>query len=109
MPLVLPESHPAAGVASDPPTTATRDAEARARPVRIGIINIMPKLEAYEPLLLGPLSRVPELVEPVFIRLESHTYQSSDQHHIERFYGPFDAAVARAPLAGLIGTGAPVA
>lgn len=74
-------------------------------PLRIGIVNIMPKMEAYEPLLLGPLSRVSLPVEPVFIRLGTHAYNSSDHGHLERFYRPFDAKSA---LDGLIVTGAPV-
>ena len=74
-------------------------------PVRVGIVNIMPKTEAYEPLLLGPLSRVKHrIVEPVLIRLESHSYHSSDRAHLET-YKTFEQAGA---LDGLIITGAPV-
>lgn len=73
--------------------------------VRVGIVNIMPKLEAYEPLLLGPLSRVKHVVEPVLIRLESHAYHSSDRAHLEARYRTFADAGA---LDGLIITGAPV-
>jgi homoserine O-succinyltransferase len=74
-------------------------------PVRVGIVNIMPKTEAYEPLLLGPLSRVKQrVVEPVLIRLESHSYHSSDRAHLET-YKTFEQA---GPLQGLIITGAPV-
>lgn len=78
------------------------------RPVRVGIVNIMPKLEAYEPLLLGPLSRATRPVEPVLIRLTTHRYASSDQAHLERHYRSFTEAVDEAPLDGLILTGAPV-
>ncbi len=99
MPLILPESHPSRGGSAAAPAGP---------PVRVGIVNIMPKLEAYEPLLLGPLGRVREWVEPVFLRLESHRYQSSDEHHLAQFYQTFDAALARGSLSGLIITGAPV-
>ncbi len=78
------------------------------RSARIGIVNIMPKLEAYEPLLLGPLARTRVPVEPVLIRLETHRYQSSDQSHLDRHYVTFDAAIAAGPLDGLVITGAPV-
>ena len=100
MGLVLPDDHPA------------RDAFERATgvgaPVRVGIVNIMPRLEAYEPLLLGPLSRVTRDVEPVFLRLESHAYGSSDHAHLDRFYRPLGAALAAGRLDGLVITGAPV-
>jgi homoserine O-succinyltransferase len=77
-------------------------------PVRIGVINIMPKLETYEPLLLGPLVRSAHAVDPVLIRLESHDYTSSDPSHLGRFYRPFADVIAEAPLDGLILSGAPV-
>ena len=67
----------------------------------------MPRLEAYEPLVLEPLSRARRAVEPVLIRLASHRYASSDQAHLDRHYRSFAAAIAR-PLDGLIITGAPV-
>jgi len=101
MAIVLPEGHPRQqlGVADGEP--------GRSR-VRVGIINIMPRMEAYEPYLLEPLADHAEVVEPVFVRLGSHGYQSSDHAHLDRFYRPFDAAIAEAPLDGLIVTGAPV-
>jgi homoserine O-succinyltransferase len=76
--------------------------------VRIGVINIMPKLETYEPLLLEPLARSTHVVEPVRIRLESHDYTSSDPSHLGRYYRPFADVIAEAPLDGLILSGAPV-
>jgi homoserine O-succinyltransferase len=77
-------------------------------PLRVGIINIMPKAESYEGYLTRPLSRWPGTVELVWIRLESHTYSSSDQRHIAGAYRTFGQAVGTAPLDGLILTGAPV-
>jgi homoserine O-succinyltransferase len=102
MPILLPEGHPSAPLA-----VPRREGENRRR-VRIGIINIMPRLEAYEPHLLGPLARAHALVEPLFVRLQSHAYQSSDHGHLDRFYRTFDAISEEAPLDGLILTGAPV-
>jgi homoserine O-succinyltransferase len=78
------------------------------RPLRIGILNIMPKGEVYEPLLLYPLSRTIIQVEPVWLRLRSHTYKTTDQNHLEIYYDYFDNTIANAPLDGLILTGAPV-
>jgi homoserine O-succinyltransferase len=74
-------------------------------PLKVGIVNIMPRLEAYEPLLLRRLAASARAVEPVFIRLESHGYTSSDRAHLDRFYRTFEKAGS---LDGLIITGAPV-
>jgi homoserine O-succinyltransferase len=77
-------------------------------PLRVGIINIMPRAETYEPNLLRPLAQAACIVEPIWIRLESHVYGSSDAQHIARRYLTFEQAAATSPLDGLILTGAPV-
>jgi homoserine O-succinyltransferase len=78
------------------------------RALRLGILNIMPKAEAYEFSLLHPLGRSVLQVEPVWIRLRTHRYRSSDSDHLRRLYVTFEEAVERRPLDGLILTGAPV-
>lgn len=88
----------------------TEDQAARMdiRPLRIGILNVMPKAEEYEFSLLHPLGRSVLQVEPVWIRLHKHRYGSSDQGHIDRLYVSFEDAIARQRLDGLVLTGAPV-
>lgn len=76
--------------------------------LRIGIINIMPQAELYEPMLLGPLARAFFEVEVVWIRLRSHSYSSSLQDFILENYVSFHEAIQSQPLDGLILTGAPV-
>lgn len=76
-------------------------------PIRVGIINIMPRAEIYELSLLRPLERAPQAVAPVWIRLRDHRYGSSDAAHLEAHYVRFEDAV-RDPLDGLILTGAPI-
>jgi homoserine O-succinyltransferase len=76
-------------------------------PLRVGIINIMPRAEAYEINLLRPLGRAPQVVEPIWIKLQSHRYTSSDQAHLRAHYVPIEEAT-REPLDGLILTGAPI-
>lgn len=78
------------------------------RALRIGILNIMPKAETYEFMLIHPLGRSVLQIEPVFIRLKNHTYTSSNQEHLSSLYVTFEQAVRRSYLDGLILTGAPV-
>jgi homoserine O-succinyltransferase len=78
------------------------------RALRVGILNIMPRAETYEFSLLHPLGRSVLQIEPVWIRLKTHNYTSSDQSHLDKLYVPFEEAVARSRLDGLIVTGAPV-
>ena len=78
------------------------------RALRIGILNIMPKAETYEFSLLHPLGRSIMQIEPVWIKLKTHSYQSSDKSHLNKMYLPFEDVVAKKPLDGLIVTGAPV-
>ena len=78
------------------------------RALRIGILNIMPKADTYEFSLLHPLGRSIMQIEPVWIRLDTHTYTSTDPSHLEKLYIPFKDAVDKNRLDGLIVTGAPV-
>jgi len=77
------------------------------RPLRIGILNIMPQAETYEVRVLRPLGRTLIQIEPIWIRLENHVYQSSDREHLLRTYRTF-AQASEKKLDGLIVTGAPV-
>jgi homoserine O-succinyltransferase len=78
------------------------------RALRIGILNIMPTAENYEFSLLHPLGRSVLQIEPVWLRLNTHEYSSTNQTHLEHFYIPFEEAIDRRKLDGLIVTGAPV-
>lgn len=78
------------------------------RPLRIGILNIMPHAEDYEFNLLAPMGRSILQIFPIWIRLQTHCYSSSDQAHIDSNYIPYDWASALEILDGLIVTGAPV-
>lgn len=78
------------------------------RPLRIGILNVMPRAESYEYSILQPLGRSIIQIEPVWIRLETHEYKTSNWEHIRHLYVTFDEAMASAPLDGLVLTGAPV-
>jgi homoserine O-succinyltransferase len=74
------------------------------RPLRIAVINLMPKAEAYEPLLRAVLAEA----ELVFVRLRGHVYASSEQIKLASEYVYFEQARAAGPLDGLVVTGTPV-
>lgn len=111
MSVVLPNEHRHRGELEHRGVLCISEQEANRadiRPLRVGILNIMPKGETYEPYLLFPLSRTIIQIEPIWIRLHSHAYKTTDQDHLELYYDYFENAIARAPLDGLIVTGAPV-
>jgi len=68
----------------------------------------MPKAETYEYSLLLPLGRSIIQIEPVWIRLETHAYKTSNWEHIKNLYVTYGEAMSQRPLDGLILTGAPV-
>ena len=78
------------------------------RPLRIGILNIMPLGKEYEFNLLHPLGLSPLQIQPIWIRLKSHFYKTWDVAHLETLYVSWEEAMTPNPLDGLIITGAPV-
>ncbi|MBT3225685.1 MAG: homoserine O-succinyltransferase [Deltaproteobacteria bacterium] len=78
------------------------------RPLRIGILNIMPNVQTYEFNLLYPLGKSILQIIPVWIKLSMHQYHSSSQEHLNDLYVTFREAIHDRPLDGLIITGAPV-
>jgi homoserine O-succinyltransferase/O-acetyltransferase len=78
------------------------------RALHIGILNIMPKADSYEYSLLHPLGRSVMQIEPIWIKLNTHTYSSTDHLHLDKLYVSFKDAVDKQHLDGLIVTGAPV-
>ena len=78
------------------------------RPLRIGILNIMPLGKQYEFNLLHPLGLSPLQIEPIWIRLQTHTYKTWDINHLNNHYMNWEEANIEKPLDGLIITGAPV-
>ena len=78
------------------------------RPLMIGILNIMPLGKQYEFNLLHPLGLSPLQIEPIWIRLKSHSYRTWDLEHLKNLYVYWEEAMSPKPLDGLIITGAPV-
>ena len=78
------------------------------RPLRIGILNIMPLGKQYEFNLLHPLGLSPLQIEPIWIRLKTHSYKTWDIDHLNNHYLSWEEANEKQFLDGLIITGAPV-
>ena len=78
------------------------------RPLRIGILNIMPLGKQYEFNLLHPLGLSPLQIEPIWIKLNTHSYKTWDLSHLSKHYVGWEEAMSPNPLDGLIITGAPV-
>ena len=93
------------GIRWIPPAQAKRQ---DIRPLRIGILNIMPLGEKYEFNILHPLGLSVLQLEPVWIRLESHSYKSWEPKHVADIYVTYKEAMRDQSLDGLILTGAPV-
>jgi homoserine O-succinyltransferase len=111
MSVVIPQNHHARTTLEQRGVICLSDDEANRadiRPLRIGILNIMPKGESYEPYLLFPLSRTIIQIEPIWLRMHTHKYKTTDQSHLDLNYNYFENTIAHAPLDGLVVTGAPV-
>ena len=93
------------GIRWIPPSQAKRQ---DIRPLRIGILNIMPLGEKYEFNILHPLGLSVLQLEPIWIRLESHNYKTWEQNHVDDIYQTYENATREQKLDGLILTGAPV-
>ncbi len=85
--------------------------------VRVGVINLMPEAEHYEPMLARALDHGaqrtssadgPLALQLPWIRLREARYASSDRDHLARHYRTWSEAGRGHGLDGLIVTGAPV-
>ena len=74
----------------------------------IGILNIMPLGKQYEFNLLHPLGLSPLQIEPVWIKLKTHSYKTWDLNHLNNLYITWEEANNSEPLDGIIITGAPI-
>ncbi len=77
------------------------------RPLRIGILNLMPLKEDTEVQLLRSLSNSPLQVDVTFLTTETYTGKNTATSHLDKFYQTFED-VKDKKLDGLIITGAPI-
>ena len=77
------------------------------RPLKVIILNIMPKKIETECQLLRLLSNTPLQVDIELLQMASHVSRNTSHHHLEAFYKTFDEIKDRR-YDGMIVTGAPV-
>lgn len=77
------------------------------RPLKVGILNLMPLKEDTELQILRSLSNTPLQVDVTFVHVSSHESKNTSMSHLNKFYVPF-SAIKGHKFDGFIITGAPV-
>lgn len=110
MPITLPETLPAfdvlrrEGVMVMSPERAARQ---DIRPLRIGLLNLMPKKIQTENQFARLIGATPLQIDLHLIRMTEHQTRNTAAEHMETFYRPFQE-VKGEKFDGLIITGAPI-
>ena len=110
MPIKLPENLPAFDVlTSEGVMVMSDDRAARQdiRPIRIGLLNLMPKKIQTENQFARLIGATPLQIELSLIRMSEHQTRNTAAEHMEEFYHPF-SEMKDEKFDGLIITGAPI-
>lgn len=110
MPIKIPEALPAAQTLAEENIFIMGEQRAttqRIRPLRIGILNLMPTKVATETQLLRLLGNTPLQVEVELLHTKTHESKNTSKEHLLKFYKTFDD-VKDSFFDGFIITGAPV-
>ena len=110
MPIKIPNDLPAVKTLTEENIfvmTETRALTQDIRPLKILILNLMPKKIETETQLARLLGNTPLQVEPTLIRTKSHIAKNASEEHLLAFYKTFDD-VKHLTFDGMIITGAPV-
>ena len=112
MPIKIPKELPAFEALSGERVfvmTNERAEQQDIRPLRVGIVNLMPTTLDTEIQLLRLLGRSPLQIDITFLNMGSHTSKNAPPGHLERFYTSAEKIVdMKVRFDGLIITGAPV-
>ena len=110
MPIKIPDSLPASKILENENIfvmTEYRALHQDIRPLRIVILNLMPKKIETETQLLRLLSNSPIQVDIELLQTKSHTSKNTPSEHLFKFYKTFDE-IKDERFDGMIITGAPV-
>ncbi len=77
------------------------------RPIRIGLLNLMPLKEETELQILRSLSNTPLQVDVIFVNVSNHESKNTPTSHLNKFYQTFEE-IKDQKFDGFIITGAPV-
>lgn len=77
------------------------------RPLKVGLLNLMPLKEDTELQILRSLSNTPLQVDVTFVNVSSHVSKNTSTSHINKFYVSFKD-IKKQRFDGFIITGAPV-
>jgi homoserine O-succinyltransferase len=112
MPIKIPRELPAYDALSRERVfviTEDRAAHQDIRPLRVGIVNLMPTTVDTETQLLRLLGNSPLQVDITFLHMGSHASKNAPPGHLEKFYISAEEIVnLKTRFDGLIITGAPV-
>ena len=110
MPIKLPENLPAFDVLQSEGVMVMSEREAARqdiRPLRIGLLNLMPKKIQTENQFARLIGAGPLQIELSLIRMSEHNTKNTAAEHMQEFYRPFQD-VRDEKFDGLIITGAPI-
>lgn len=110
MPIKIPADLPAFDVLTrEGVMVMTEDQAARQdiRPLRIALLNLMPKKIQTETQFARLIGATPLQIELTLIRMSEHQAKNTATDHMESFYRPF-ADIQNEKFDGLIITGAPI-
>jgi homoserine O-succinyltransferase len=112
MPITLPATLPAYDVLRNEGVmvmTPDRAAQQDIRPLRIGLLNLMPKKIQTETQFARLIGATPLQINFHLIRMSEHQTRNTAAEHMETFYRPFAEVEASGDkFDGLIITGAPI-
>ena len=112
MPITLPETLPAFDVLKREGVqviTPDRAAHQDIRPLRIGLLNLMPKKIQTENQFARLIGATPLQIDFQLIRMTEHQTRNTAAEHMETFYRPFaEVEASEEKFDGLIITGAPI-
>jgi homoserine O-succinyltransferase/O-acetyltransferase len=112
MPITLPETLPAYDVLRREGVmviSPDRAAHQDIRPLRIGLLNLMPKKIQTENQFARLIGATPLQIDLTLIRMTEHLTKNTAAEHMEAFYRPFAEVEASGDkFDGLIITGAPI-
>ena len=110
MPIRIPDDLPASSILKSEnifTMSETRASHQHIRPLRVLILNLMPKKIETETQLMRLLSNTPLQVDIELIRVDARATRNTPQEHLDSFYGDFER-VKDQKWDGFIITGAPL-